>query len=133
VVDTTNGKKCKPTGAVEGPAVSLHKKRPHTSGNKFKTVPLQQRVADADEDKDKDEEDDSVDDDAWAVDWNQLELLDEDKAVDDVVELKPGDTLGKALALVNQVCCKIYIISLMSNAIADMSFTSGQGIFCVML
>src|SRR5271170_1352395 len=47
-------------------------------------------------------EDDDEDDD-WATDWNKLDLLPDEQAVDDEVDFTAGDTLGKALALVNQV------------------------------
>jgi len=45
----------------------------------------------------------SVEDSDEEVDWNQLELLPDEQVVDDETEFTAGDTLGKALALVNQV------------------------------
>lgn len=64
-------------------------------------------VEDADNNYDTD--DDS--DDSWAADWNQLELLPDEQAIDDEIDFEAGDTLGKALALVNQVsldCCMFF-------------------------
>ena len=60
-------------------------------------------VEDDDED-DKDEED-------WAADWNKLDLLPDEQAVDDEVDFTAGDMLGKALALVNQVTHFFFSIS----------------------
>ena len=43
----------------------------------------------------------------WVAEWNMLDLLDDeaDQVVDEEVDFEAGDTLGKALALVNQVNC----------------------------
>ena len=37
------------------------------------------------------------------ADWNQLDSPLDEEAVDDVIDFEAGDTLGKSLALVNQV------------------------------
>jgi len=48
--------------------------------------------------------DEAVDEDIdWVAEWNQLDALLDEEVVDDEVEFEAGDTLGKALALVNQV------------------------------
>jgi hypothetical protein len=59
-------------------------------------------VEDADDSEDEDED--------WVADWNRLDLLSDDEAVDDEIEFEAGDTLGKALALVNQVIPLIFIV-----------------------
>ena len=48
-------------------------------------------------------DDDDVNDD-WVIDWAQLDLIPDEQEVDDIVDFTAGDVLGKALALVNQVC-----------------------------
>lgn len=54
------------------------------------------------------------DSDEGEVDWNQLELLSDEQAVDDETEFTAGDTLGKALALVNQVSFILPLVTLHS-------------------
>jgi hypothetical protein len=51
---------------------------------------------------DSDEEEADVD---WVAEWNLLDVLDDeaDQVDEEEVNFEPGDTLGKALALVNQV------------------------------
>ena len=49
-------------------------------------------------------EDANEDDEEWFADWNNMELIPDEQEVDDEMDFTPGDTLGKALALVNQVC-----------------------------
>jgi hypothetical protein len=51
-------------------------------------------------DGDEEAADEDID---WVAEWNQLDALLDDEVVDDEVEFEAGDTLGKALALVNQV------------------------------
>ena len=66
-------------------------------GPKTKTW-TRNRTASVEDDSEDEEED--VD---WVADWNRLDLLSDEEAVDDEIEFEAGDTLGKALALVNQV------------------------------
>lgn len=42
-------------------------------------------------------------DKTWAADWNQLELVPDEEAIDEEIDFDAGDTLGKALALITQV------------------------------
>jgi hypothetical protein len=62
--------------------------------------------------------DEAADEDIdWVAESNQLEALLDEEVVDDEVEFEAGDTLGKALALVNQVsllaitCCLTHLCS----------------------
>jgi hypothetical protein len=50
--------------------------------------------------EDADEEDD---DEEWVADWNKLDVTPDEEAIDEEINFEPGDTLGKALALINQV------------------------------
>jgi len=50
----------------------------------------------------EDADEDDVDDEEWVADWNRLDVI-PDEAVDEEINFEPGDTLGKALALINQV------------------------------
>ena len=43
------------------------------------------------------------DDKEWVADWNQLDVTPDEEAVNEEINFEPGDTLGKALALINQV------------------------------
>jgi hypothetical protein len=65
---------------------------PNARWNKTRTV----SVEDADDDESDDVEN-------WAADWNELELVPDEEAIDDEVDFDAGDTLGKGLALINQV------------------------------
>jgi hypothetical protein len=47
--------------------------------------------------------DDNDEDENWVADWNQLDLLSDDEAVNNDIEFEVSDMLGKAFALVNQV------------------------------
>ena len=51
--------------------------------------------------EDADDEDD--DDEEWVADWNRLDVIPDEEAVDEEINFELGDTLGKALALVTQV------------------------------
>jgi len=53
------------------------------------------------EDEDEDVEDA---DDPRTFDWDVLDMIPDDVEVDDPVDFTPGDALGKALALIDQVC-----------------------------
>ena len=48
-------------------------------------------------------EDDDDNDKEWVADWNWLDVIPDEEAVDEEINFEPGDTLGKALALINQV------------------------------
>ena len=52
-------------------------------------------VEDANDEDDNDEE--------WVADWNQLDVISDEEAVNEEINFELGDTLGKALTLVNQV------------------------------
>ena len=56
-------------------------------------------VEDADDEDDNDEE--------WVVDWNQLDVIPSEELIDEEINFEPGDTLGKALALINQVSLEL--------------------------
>jgi hypothetical protein len=49
------------------------------------------------------DEDDDDDDEEWVADWNRLDVIPGEEAVDEEINFEPGDTLGKALALITQV------------------------------
>jgi len=49
------------------------------------------------------DEEDNDDDEEWVADWNRLDVIPDEEAVDEEINFEPGDTLGKALALVTQV------------------------------
>jgi len=51
----------------------------------------------------EDADDEGDDDEEWVADWNRLDVIPDEEAVDEEINFEPGDTLGKALALVNQV------------------------------
>src|SRR5258705_473035 len=65
------------------------------------------RTASVEDVEDSDDEDEDVD---WVADWNRLDLLLDEEVVDEEIEFEAGDTLGKALALVNQVSPLIFIV-----------------------
>ena len=75
-------------------------------GPKTKTW-TRNRTASVEDVEDSDDEDEDVD---WVADWNQLDLLSDEKAVDEEIEFEAGNMLGKALALVNQVSPLIFIV-----------------------
>ena len=56
--------------------------------------------------EDDDGEDEDEPDEDWTLDWDVLDMIPDDVEVDDPVEFIPGDALGKALALINQVCAR---------------------------
>jgi hypothetical protein len=47
--------------------------------------------------------DDDDEEEEWVVEWNRLDVIPDEEAVDEEINFEPGDTLGKALALINQV------------------------------
>jgi hypothetical protein len=73
---------------------------PRAPGSKQSTKGGTVTVEDA---GDGDGEQDDPDED-WTLDWDVLEMVPDDAEVDDQVDFTPGDALGKALALINQVC-----------------------------
>ena len=56
--------------------------------------------------EDADDEDD--DDEEWVVDWNRLDVIPDEEAIDEEINFEPGDMLGKALALINQVSLALH-------------------------
>lgn len=69
---------------------------PRKKGTKNGTVTVE------DDDDDGEDVDDPNED--WTFDWDALDMIPDDVEVDDPVDFTPGDALGKALALINQVC-----------------------------
>ena len=51
----------------------------------------------------EDTNDEDDDDEEWAADWNRLDVISDEEVIDEEINFEPGDTLGKALALVTQV------------------------------
>jgi len=60
-------------------------------------------------------------DDDWTVDLTYLEELLDDEEVHEAIEYLPGDVLGKALALVNQV---FWLFSSLLLMVANLFFRS---------
>ena len=56
--------------------------------------------------EDTDDKDD--DDEEWAADWNRLDVISDEEVIDEEINFEPGDTLGKALALVTQVSLALH-------------------------
>jgi len=83
--------------------------------------------------EDANNNDENDGDEDWAADWNKLELLPDEQAVDDEIEFTAGDTLGKALALVNQVSSIMMIPFFFSALWLDLCITTGESLLCKML
>ena len=56
----------------------------------------------------EDANDKDDDDEEWVADWNRLDVIPDEEAVDEEINFEPGDMLGKALALVNQVSVALH-------------------------
>ena len=93
--------------------------------NKISTTNGTASVEDDDDDDDVD-----VDDNTWTTDWVEPNSIPGDNEVDNVVEFSPGDVLGKALALVNQVCFYIIAFLLLVKKKSDPCITSSKSLLC---
>lgn len=72
-------------------------------------------------------------DETWAADWNQLELVPDEEAIDEEIDFDAGDTLGKALALITQVSLSLIFRFLPHFYFLDLCLASGKNFFCEML
>ena len=98
--DRINGvTRCMEHTVVLGASAFLQEISPSFPRNKRSTRKGTVTVEDVD-----DEEGDDEDDEEWLADWEALDDVADDEEVDEPVDFTAGDVLGKALAMINQVC-----------------------------